>query len=66
RYYLKNGRYPEKLEEELVPTYLETMPIGWNKQGTLSYKLEGPGYELISNKDPNRTEPDKMSVIWKR
>ena len=66
RYYLKNGRYPEKLEEELVPTYLETMPIGWNKQGTLSYKLEGPGNELISNKDPNRTEPDKMSVIWKR
>lgn len=66
RYYLKNGRYPEKLEEELVPTYLETMPIGWNKQGTLTYKLEGTGYELISNKDPNRPEPDKMSVIWKR
>ena len=66
RYYLKNGRYPEKLEEELVPAYLETMPIGWNKQGTLTYKLEGTGYELISNKDPNRPEPDKMSVIWKR
>lgn len=66
RYYLKNGRYPEKLEEELVPAYLETMPIGWNKQGTLSYKLDGTGYELISNKDPNRPEPDKMSVIWKR
>lgn len=66
RYYLKNGRYPEKLEEELVPTYLETMPIGWNKQGTLTYKLEGTGYELISNKDPNHPEPDEMSVIWKR
>ncbi|MCK9316180.1 MAG: hypothetical protein M0Q48_08570 [Verrucomicrobia bacterium] len=66
RYYLKNGRYPEKLEEELVPTYLETMPIGWNKQGTLTYKLDGTGYELISNKDPNRPEPDKMSVTWKR
>jgi hypothetical protein len=66
RYYLKNGRYPEKLEEELVPAYLETMPIGWNKQGTLTYKLEGTGYELISNKNPNQPEPDKMSVIWKR
>lgn len=66
RYHLKNGRYPGKLEEELVPTYLETMPIGWNKQGTLTYKLEGTGYELISNKNPNQPEPDKMSVIWKR
>jgi hypothetical protein len=42
------------------------MPIGWNKQGTLTYKLEGTGYELISNKNPNQPEPDKMSVIWKR
>ncbi len=42
------------------------MPIGWNKQGTLSYKLDGTGYELISNKDTNRPEPDQMSVIWKR
>lgn len=66
RYYLKNGRYPEKLEEELVPAYLEAMPAGWNKQGTLTYKLEGTGYELISNKDPDRPEPNKMRVIWKR
>ena len=66
RYYLKNGRYPEKLEEELVPAYLEAMPAGWNKQGTLTYKLDGTGYELISNKDPDRPEPDKMNVIWKR
>lgn len=66
RYYLKNGRYPEKLEEELVPAYLEAMPIGWNKQGTLSYKLDGTGYELISNKDPDRPEPNEMRVIWKR
>lgn len=66
RYYLKNGRYPEKLEEELVPAYLEAMPAGWNKQGTLTYKLEGTGYELISNKVPDRPEPDKMIVIWKR
>jgi hypothetical protein len=66
RYYLKNGRYPEKLEEELVPAYLEAMPAGWNKQGTLTYKLEGTGYELISNKDPDRPEPNEMRVIWKR
>lgn len=66
RYYLKNGRYPEKLEEELVPAYLEAMPAGWNKQGTLSYKLDGTGYELISNKDPDRPEPNEMRVIWKR
>lgn len=31
------------------------MPIGWNKQGTLTYKLDGTGYELISNKDPTHT-----------
>ncbi|GMW02143.1 MAG: hypothetical protein AMXMBFR84_32790 [Candidatus Hydrogenedentota bacterium] len=71
RYRIANGQYPDSLDQ-LVPEFIESVPIDWFVEGPMIYRKHDSGYTLYSvgpdQQDNDGLERDGLSetydIVW--